>query len=104
MPKLKFKKKENKTKKIVRITNDNIDKQREEVIAQGKKFKYPFQYSKHRLVINTILISVAAVLLLVLGVVTSPLAALGFIPVWVIAAIAYYQYEQEEKRKENEND
>ena len=63
MPKLKFKKKENKIKKIVRITNDNIAQQREEVIAQGKKFKYPFQYTKHRLVVLAILVAALAAVL-----------------------------------------
>ena len=63
MPKLKFKKKENKIKKIVRITNDNIAQQREEVIAQGKKFKYPFQYTKHRLVVLAILVGHSALVL-----------------------------------------
>ena len=63
MPKKKKKKKENKIKKIVRITNDNIAQQREEVIAQGKKFKYPFQYTKHRLVVLAILVAALAAVL-----------------------------------------
>lgn len=62
----KKKSKEEKAEKKV-VTQKNLEQSREEVLAKGKKFKYPFQYSKHRLVINTILISVAAVILLVLG-------------------------------------
>ena len=47
-------------KKNVAITQQNIEESREEILAKGKKFKYPFQYAKHRLVINTILIAVVA--------------------------------------------
>lgn len=64
--KFRKKSKEEKEEKKV-VTQKNLEQSREEVLAKGKKFKYPFQYSKHRLVINTILISVAAVVLLVLG-------------------------------------
>ena len=64
--KFKKKSKEEKAEKKV-VAQKNLEQSREEVLAKGKKFKYPFQYSKHRLVINTILISVAAVVLLVLG-------------------------------------
>ena len=64
--KFKKKSKEEKAEKKV-VAQKNLEQSREEVLAKGKKFKYPFQYSKHRLVINTILISVAAVILLVLG-------------------------------------
>ncbi len=42
------------------VTQKNIEESREEVLANGKKFRYPFQYAKHRLVINTILIAVVA--------------------------------------------
>ena len=35
---------------------ERVDERREEVLAQGRKFKYPLQYTKHRIVINTILI------------------------------------------------
>jgi predicted secreted protein len=52
-----------KSKKPKRITDSNIEEHREEVIARGKKFKYPFQYAKHRLVITTVIIGVVAVAL-----------------------------------------
>ena len=42
------------------VTQKNIEESREEVLANGKKFRYPFQYAKHRQVINTILIAVVA--------------------------------------------
>ena len=59
----KISKKRKKT--ATRITDGNIDEKREEVLARGKKFKYPFQYAKHKLIVNTVLISVSAVLLAV---------------------------------------
>ena len=49
-----------KKKASGRITDANIEERREEVIARGKKFKYPFQYAKHRLVIITVIIGVVA--------------------------------------------
>ena len=63
-------KKTKKTKKTESkiITKNNLEESREEVLAKGKKFKYPFQYSKHKMIINTILIAVAALgLLLIFG-------------------------------------
>ncbi len=48
-----------------RITTDTLAEHREQVLAGGRKFKYPVQYQRHRLVINTIIIGVAAVLILV---------------------------------------
>ena len=48
-----------------RITSDTLVEHREQVLAGGRKFKYPMQYARHRLVINTIIISVSALLLLV---------------------------------------
>lgn len=49
-----------KKKTSQRITDANIEERREEVISRGKKFKYPFQYAKHRLVIITVIIGVVA--------------------------------------------
>ena len=50
-----------KKKKSTTITQQNLEESREEVLSKGKKFRYPFQYAKHRLVIITILISLVAV-------------------------------------------
>lgn len=47
-----------------RITTDTLAEHREQVLAGGRKFKYPIQYQKHKLVVNTIIIAVAALLLL----------------------------------------
>lgn len=44
-----------------RITNETVAEHRERVLAGGRRFKYPVQYVKHRLVINTIFISLVAI-------------------------------------------
>lgn len=49
-----------------RITNETVAEHRERILAGGRRFKYPMQYARHRLVINTIIISVIAVALIVL--------------------------------------
>lgn len=48
-----------------RITTDTLAEHREKVLAGGRKFKYPVQYQRHRLVINAIIIGVAALIVLV---------------------------------------
>ncbi len=47
-----------------RITTDTLAEHREKVLAGGRKFKYPVQYQRHRLVINALIIGAAALLLL----------------------------------------
>lgn len=47
------------------VTTDTIEDHREEVLSKGRKFKYPFQYAKHKLVINTVIIGVVAMVLMV---------------------------------------
>lgn len=63
--KISFKKKDSKKAKEDAkskiVTQKNLEESREQVLQRGKKFKYPFQYSKHRLVVNTILISIVAI-------------------------------------------
>ena len=44
-----------------------VEERREEVLAAGRKFKYPLQWTKHRIVINTILIAVVVVSLLLVS-------------------------------------
>lgn len=48
-----------------RITNETVAEHRERILAGGRRFKYPVQYARHRLVINTIVISFIALILLV---------------------------------------
>lgn len=47
-----------------RITNETVAEHRERILAGGRRFKYPVQYARHRLVIMTILITVAALILI----------------------------------------
>lgn len=46
-----------KKKDEKKTEQEKVDERREEVLAVGRKFKYPLQWTKHRVVINTILIS-----------------------------------------------
>lgn len=46
---------------------EKVEERREEVLSKGRKFKYPLQYARHRLVINTIIIAVAGVATLILA-------------------------------------
>ncbi|MEI6850436.1 MAG: SurA N-terminal domain-containing protein [Candidatus Saccharibacteria bacterium] len=51
-----------------RITSETVVQHREKILAGGRRFKYPIQYARHRLVYNAIAISVIAVIVaLVIG-------------------------------------
>ena len=52
-------KKENK-----KTERQKVDERREEVLARGRKFKYPLQFTKYRIVINTVLISIIVIAIL----------------------------------------
>ncbi len=47
-----------------RITNDTVAEHREKVLAGGRKLRYPRQYTKHALVRNTIIVSLAVLVAL----------------------------------------
>ncbi|OGL22680.1 hypothetical protein A2707_05210 [Candidatus Saccharibacteria bacterium RIFCSPHIGHO2_01_FULL_45_15] len=64
LPRLKRKKQADQ--KPARITNETVAEHRERILAGGRRFKYPVQYARHRLVFNTILISIGALVLIVL--------------------------------------
>lgn len=49
--------------KPARITTKTVEQHRREILDGAKKFKYPIQYEKHRLVINAILVGVVFVVL-----------------------------------------
>ena len=51
------KKPESHESQIAKITNTTLEEQRREILNKGKKFKYPVQYSKNRLVINALIIA-----------------------------------------------
>jgi hypothetical protein len=59
-----FKKKTPSESVSSRITTENLDHHREKVLAGGRKFKYPIQYARYKLVFNTIIISVGTIILL----------------------------------------
>jgi hypothetical protein len=61
----KFRKKQPTDEKPSRITNETVAEHREQILAGGRKFKYPVQYAKHKLVLNSVLIGLGAVILLV---------------------------------------
>ena len=48
-----------------RITTETIAAHRERILAGGRRFKYPVQYARHKLVINAIIITVATLVVLV---------------------------------------
>ena len=47
---------------------EKIEARREEVLAAGRKFKYPLQWTRHRVVINTVLIALVVFTMVILGV------------------------------------
>lgn len=55
-------------KKLERITNKTIEQHRREILESAKRFKYPVQYEKHRLVINATLIGIMFVVVFFTGV------------------------------------
>ncbi len=55
------------SKKEKKTEQEKVDERREEVLAQGRKFKYPLQWTKHRIVISTVLIAFVVISALVVG-------------------------------------
>jgi hypothetical protein len=47
-----------------RITNETVAEHREQILAGGRKFKYPHQYERHKLVFNVIIIALVTIILL----------------------------------------
>ena len=58
---MKLLKKDNSKK----TEEEKVEERREEVLSKGRKFKYPLQWTKHRVVINTILIAFAILALII---------------------------------------
>jgi len=67
LPKISLPKRKRKQPEVPteRITTDTLAEHRERVLAGGRRFKYPVQYARHKLVINAIIISLAALIVLV---------------------------------------
>ncbi len=57
-----------KKKDTKKTEQEKVEERREEVLAQGRKFKYPLQWTKHRIVINTILIAFVMIALVITGI------------------------------------
>lgn len=67
MKKLKLRRKQAEPTST-RITNDTVAEHREKILAGGRRYKYPLQYAKHKLVINAVIVAFSAlVVLLALG-------------------------------------
>lgn len=64
LPKRLLKRGGDQRKTIGRITNETVAEHREQILAGGRRFKYPHQIAKNSLVRNTIIISIGAILLL----------------------------------------
>lgn len=47
-----------------RVTNDSVSHHRDEILSKGRRFKYPFHRSKHRVAIISIIVVIAAVVFL----------------------------------------
>jgi hypothetical protein len=65
LPKLR-KKQAEQEERSTRITNETVAAHREQILAGGRKFKYPVQYAKHKLVVNSVAIATGALLILVI--------------------------------------
>src|SRR5687768_6365916 len=58
------KRKNNEQPAPSRITNETVAEHRERILAGGRRFKYPIQYARHRLVFNAVIVIVVALLLI----------------------------------------
>ena len=64
----KIRKQKNLPPPSARITSETVAHHRERILAGGRRFKYPVQYARHKLVINAIAISVVTfIIVLILG-------------------------------------
>ena len=55
------------SEKEKKTEQEKVDERREEVLATGRKFKYPLQWTKHRIVMSTVLIAIVVVAVMVTG-------------------------------------
>lgn len=65
-PTIKHFRKKQKEQVPSRITNETVAEHREQILAGGRKFKYPIQYARHKLVMNALIVSFVALVLLIL--------------------------------------
>lgn len=64
MKKLKLKRGKKGSEAPSRITNETVAEHREQILAGGRRFKYPHQIAKHKLVFNAIVIALATVVVM----------------------------------------
>ncbi len=57
-----------KNKDTKKTEKEKVAERREEVLSQGRKFKYPLQWSRHRIIINTVLITLVIVSMIVVSI------------------------------------
>ena len=57
-----------KKKDEKKTEQEKVEERREEVLSRGRKFKYPLQWTKHRVVINTILIALVVITVMIAGI------------------------------------
>ncbi len=56
-----------KRKEEKKTEKEKVEERREEVLAAGRKFKYPLQWTRYRVVINTILIAFVVLAIIIVG-------------------------------------
>ncbi|MBR2659241.1 SurA N-terminal domain-containing protein [Candidatus Saccharibacteria bacterium] len=56
-----------KKKDAKKTEQEKVDERRSEVLSKGRKFKYPLQWTRHRVVINAILIAIVVIAMIVIG-------------------------------------
>jgi len=66
IPRPRRRKSQDSTETAARITNETVAEHREQILAGGRKFKYPVQVAKHRLIITTVILGVVTLVLLIL--------------------------------------
>lgn len=59
-------KKAAKDARPTRITNETVAEHRERILAGGRRFKYPVQYAKHKLVVNAVIIGIVALIVFII--------------------------------------
>ncbi|MBO4812595.1 SurA N-terminal domain-containing protein [Candidatus Saccharibacteria bacterium] len=56
-----------KAKDSKKTEQEKVEERREEVLATGRKFKYPLQWTRHRIIISTILITIVVFAVIIVG-------------------------------------
>ncbi|MBR2708969.1 SurA N-terminal domain-containing protein [Candidatus Saccharibacteria bacterium] len=56
-----------KAKDSKKTEQEKVEERREEVLATGRKFKYPLQWTRHRIIVSTILITIVVFAVIIVG-------------------------------------